>query len=158
MSFGYSVLGFGAHPSRGAPPLAVSLDASTSTIQLEISTVPPDQSGTRDSGSGDIDVTATASGGDTAAGYSYAWTVTELSDASGVGGADCSVLVAGTQNAAQYNTLTMRATQPALLGGAPPQPIQPPPVFVEATYRLRCTVSDGTDSVISDHTLTVQAI
>jgi len=106
MSFGYSVLGFGAHPSRGAPALAVSLDASTSTIELDTSTIDPALAGTRDSGSGDIDVTATASGGDTAAGYSYAWTVTELSDQTGIGGADCSVLVAGTQNAAQYNTLT----------------------------------------------------
>jgi len=156
MSFGYSVLGFGAHPSRGGPPLSVSLDASTSTIQLTTSTIDPALAGTRDSSSGDIDVTATASGGDTAAGYSYAWTVTETADASGVGGADCSVLAAGTQNAAQYNTLTVRVTQPALIGGG--GPIFPPPVFIEATYRLRCTVSDGTDSIFSDHTLTVQAV
>jgi hypothetical protein len=156
MSFGYSVLGFGAHPSRGGPPLSLSLDASSSTIQLTTSTIPPDQSQTRDSNPGDIDITATASGGDTAAGYSYGWTVTELSDASGIGGADCSVLAAGTINVAQYNTLTVRVTQPALVGGG--GPIFPPPVFIEATYRLRCTVSDGTDSVTSDHTLTVQAI
>jgi hypothetical protein len=156
MSFGYSVLGFGAHPNRGTPPLSISLDASSSTIQLATSTIPPDQSQTRDSNSGDIDVTATASGGDTAAGYSYAWTVTETADATGIGGADCSVLVAGTVNTAQYNTLTVRVTQPALIGGG--GPIFPPPVFIQATYRLRCTVSDGTDSVLSDHTLTVQAI
>lgn len=155
MSFGYSVLGFGAHPSRGGPPLSVSLDASSSTTQLPTSTIPPDQAGTRDSNPGEVDVTATASGGDTAAGYSYAWTVTELSDNStdgGAGGAGCAVLATGTTNAAQYNTLTVRITQPAILG------VEPPPLFIDATYRLRCTVSDGTDSVLSDHTLTVEAV
>ncbi len=115
--------------------------------------VPPDQSGTADTNSGDADSTASASGGDGS--YSYAWTVTETAD-NGQNGSSCAILAEGTKNAAQYNTATFRVTKAADLAGFPPAPVNPAPSFTEATYRLRCTVTDGnSDTATADYTVTI---
>ncbi len=74
---------------------------------------------------GEIDVTATASGGDGS--YSFAWTVAEVLERG-----NHSVASAGTQNTAQYDTLTIQSVLPG--GGGPPG---------EAEYELECTVTDG---------------
>ena len=99
----------------------------------------------QDSGVGDIDVTAAAAGGDTSGdGYAYAWTLTEVTDPAN----QLSVLAAGTQNAAQYNTLTLRGV-----------PAAGPPA--EVMMRLTCTVTDdaGTTAAVSiDQPITVLAL
>ena len=151
--FGYTVLGFGSHPSRGPAELSISLSVTETTINVDLNSVPPDQSGTVDTSAGQADSTASASGGDGS--YSYAWTVTETSD-DGVNGSSCAVLSEGTKTNAQYNTATFRVT----VGQAfDPMtgPIHPPPNFTEAVYRLRCTVTDGNgDTATADYTVTIQ--
>lgn len=134
-------------------PLSLSLNTTATTITLDIGGVPPDQSGTVDSNSGDADSTATATGG--AGGYSFAWTVTETAD-DGSGGSSCAVLSEGTKTNARYNTATFRLTIAAQLAGSPPAPVEPPPNFSAATYRLRCTVTDANgDTATADYTVTV---
>ena len=151
--FGYTVLGFGSHPSRGPAALSISLSATETTIFVDVNAVPPDQTGTIDTSVGEADSTASASGGDGS--YTFAWTVTETSD-DGVNGSSCAILAEGTKNAAQYNTATFRVTKAADLAGAPLAPVSPPPSFTEATYRLRCTVTDGnSDTATADYTVTI---
>ena len=139
--FGYTILGFGSHPSRGPAALSLSLNATSATVNIDIGAIDPGVGGTADSTPGDIDVTASASGGDSSS-YSYAWVVTETADPLG----EYAVLAAGTQNAAQYDTLTIRVTATAI-PNFPPQ---------SAEYRLRCTVTDGAgDTATADFTLTM---
>jgi len=77
-----------------------------------------------DSNPGEIDITAVASGGTLP--HAYAWTVTEVSDS-----ASCiSILAAGTQNVARYDSLTLRSLTQA---GAP----------TNGEYRLTCRVTDA---------------
>ena len=153
--FGYTILGFGSHPNRGPAPLSLSLNVTATTINVDVSGIPPDQSGTVDTNAGDADSTATASGGDGS--YTYAWTVTETAD-DGVNGSSCAILSEGTKTNARYNTATFRVTIAAALAGAPPAPVNPPPNFTHATYRLRCTVTDGnSDTATADYTVTVTA-
>ena len=141
--FGYTILGFGSHPSRGAAALSLSLNSTSATVNIDISGIDPGAGGTSDSSAGDIDVTASASGGDSSS-YDYAWVVTETADPLG----EWAVLAAGTQNAAQYDSLTVRVTATAI-PNFPPQ---------AAEYRLRCTVTDGaSDTTTADFTLTVIA-
>jgi hypothetical protein len=145
---------FLAH-SKGPAPLSLSLSTTSTQINLTeaLGGVPPDQSGTADTNSGDADSTASASGGDGS--YSYAWTVTETAD-NGQNGSSCAILAEGTKNAAQYNTATFRVTKAADIAGNPPVPVNPPPFFTEATYRLRCTVTDGnSDTATADYTVTI---
>ena len=151
--FGYTILGFGSHPSRGAAPLSLSLSVTSTDINVDLSSVPPDQTGTVDTSAGDADSTASASGGDGS--YSFAWTVTETAD-DGVNGSSCAILSEGTKTNAQYNTATFRVTKAAELAGLPPAPVSPPPQFSQATYRLRCTVTDGNgDTATADYTVNV---
>ena len=153
--FGYTVLGFGSHPSRGPAALSLSLSVTSTNIGVDLGGVPPDQSGTVDTNAGEADSTATASGGDGS--YSFAWTITEVSD-DGQNGSSCAILAQGTKNAAQYNTATFRVTKGAELAGAPLAPVNPPPSFSQATYRLRCTVTDGnSDTATADYTVTIVA-
>ena len=153
--FGYTVLGFGSHPSRGPAALSLSLDVTGTNIGVDLGGVPPDQSGTVDTNAGEADSTATASGGDGS--YSFAWTITEVSD-DGQNGSSCAILAEGTKNAARYNTATFRVTKAAELAGAPPAPVDPPPFFSQAVYRLRCTVTDGNgDTATADYTVTIAA-
>ena len=146
-----------AQQGAGAAALSVSLNVTSTTIDLRggIGGVPPDQSGTVDSNAGDADSTATASGGDGS--YSFAWTVTETAD-DGANGSGCAILSEGTKTNAQYNTATFRVTVAAAIAGIPPAPVDPAPNFSEATYRLRCTVTDGNgDTATADYTVNVQA-
>jgi len=120
--FGYAVLGFGSHPSRGPAALSITLNKS----DFEPLLFAGSDGANVDSNPGEIDVTASAAGGDTSGdGYAYAWTLTEVADTAD----QLSVLAAGTQNAAQYNTLTLRGVPAA---GPPADVIQ----------RLTCTVTD----------------
>ena len=126
---------------KGAPPLSLSLDSDAGTVNIDISAIDPGAGGTSDTTAGQIDVTASASGGDNSS-YAYAWVVTETADPAN----EYAVLAAGTQNAAQYNTLTFRVTATAI-PAFPPQ---------QSQHRLRCTVTDGAgDTAVADYTLTL---
>ena len=129
--FGYAVLGFGSHPSRGPAALSITINKAN----LEPLNFIGGAGANVDTNAGDIDVTAAADGGDTSGdGYAYAWTLAEIADSAN----QLSVLAAGTQNAAQYNTLTLRGV-PA---GGPP---------AEVMMRLTCTVTDdaGTTAAVN---------
>jgi hypothetical protein len=129
--FGYAVLGFGSHPSRGPAALSITLNKTNLEPLLFAG---PDGANV-DSNPGEIDVTASAAGGDTSGdGYAYAWTLAEIDDAAN----QLSVLAAGTQNAAQYSDLTLRGV-----------PAAGPPADV--MMRLTCTVTDdaGTTAAIN---------
>ena len=95
---------------------------------------------------GQIAVTATAAGGDTSGdGYAYAWTLTEIGDGQNV----LSVLAAGTQNQAAYDTLTLRGDS----SGAPGPH--------EIIMQLTCTVTDDagdTAAVSIEQPVTVLAL
>ena len=124
---------------QGAAALSISLSRSSGELMFDISGIDPGLGGTADSNPGDVDVTASAAGGDT--NYSFAWVITEQDDPLG----EYAVLAAGTQNADQYNTATWRVTATAV-PDFPPQ---------ESVYRLRCTVTDGTGATaVADFTLT----
>ena len=138
----------------GGGALSLSLNVTSTTIDLRsgIGGVPPDASGNVDSSAGDANSTASASGGDGS--YSFAWTVTETAD-DGQNGSGCAVLSEGTKTNAQYNTATFRVTVAAQISGG--TPVEPPPTFSTATYRLRCTVTDGNgDTATADYTVTIQ--
>ena len=140
---------------QGAGPAALSLALNTTatTINVAVGSVPPDQSANVDTNAGEADSTATASGGDGS--YSYAWTVTETAD-DGQNGNSCAVLSEGTKTNARYNPATFRVTVAALISGG--APVEPPPQFGQAQYRLRCTVTDGNgDTATADYTVTIQA-
>jgi len=131
----------GTASQGGSTPLSLSLNSDSGTVNINIMGINPMMGGTADSNTGDIDVTATASGGDNSS-YAYAWVVTEQIDPAN----EYAVLVAGTQNAAQYNTLTFRVTAGAI-------PLFPPQ---QSQHRLRCTVTDGAgDTAIADYSLTL---
>ena len=132
MSFGYAVLGFGSHPSRGGPPLSISLNKEG----LDPLNFIGGAGSNVDSNPGEIDVTASAAGGDTSGdGYAYAWTLAEANPP-GDPANQLSVLAAGTQNTAQYDSLTLRGV-PA---GGPP---------VEVVVELTCTVTDDAGDTAS---------
>lgn len=141
--FGYTVLGFGSHPSRGPPALSITLDRE-GLDPMDL--IGPAANHPVDSNPGDIDVTATAAGGDTSGdGYAYAWTLTEIGDGQNV----LSVLAAGTQNQAAYDTLTLRGDS----SGAPGPH--------EIIMQLTCTVTDDagdTAAVSIEQPVTVLAL
>ena len=116
---------------QGPAALSISLDLD----ELEpMDLGAPNVAHPVDTTPGQIDVTATAAGGDGS--YAYAWTVAEQGDDDNTGSGVLQVLSAGTTNAAQYNTLTIRSN-------ATPGPP------TEATYQLTCTVTDGTGATAS---------
>tara|TARA_R110001599_G_scaffold161303_3_gene349772 strand:+ start:1708 stop:2160 length:453 start_codon:yes stop_codon:yes gene_type:complete len=132
MSFGYSVLGFGAHPSRGTP-FAVSIITDGSAPLTDIvENAAPAGSGSFVTGTPPVptfDISVVATGG--SGSYTFAWTNSE------VGGSDTfnvySVNSTGTTNAAQYNTLALNGTMPA-------NHTDPPH---DVLYELSCRVTDG---------------
>jgi hypothetical protein len=131
--------------AMGQGPAALSITLNKENFN-PIELIAPGGAHPLDSNPGDIDVTATAAGGDTSGdGYAYAWTLTEIGDTGNV----LSVLAAGTQNAAQYDTLTLRGDS----SGAPGPH--------EVTMRLTCTVTDdaGTTAAINiDQPVTILAL
>ena len=136
--FGYTILGFGSHPSRGPPALSISLDKSE-LGPLEL--IGPAGNHPIDSSPGQIDVTATAAGGDTSGdGYAYAWTVVEEGDDDDTAAGVLRILAAGTQNVAQYDSLTLRGDSSSNVG----EPF-------DIAYRLTCTVTDdaGTTAAVT---------
>ena len=142
---------------NAATPLSLSLSVTSTTISIveAYNGIPPDQSANIDTSAGQADSTGSASGGDGS--YSFAWTVTETAD-DGQNGSGSAILSEGTKTNARYNTATFRVTRAAELAGAPPAPVNPPPQFTQATYRLRCTVTDGNgDTASADYTVTVSA-
>ncbi len=151
MSFAFRVQG--SRATRGNPPLSLSVSPTVTNIDVDLGAIPPEQSGFVDTGAGDADSTGTASGGDGS--YSFAWTITETADDGG-GGSGCAILSEGTKTNAQYNTATFRVTRAALVDNHG-VPVEPPPDFTQATYRLRCTVTDGTgDTATADYTVNVR--
>jgi hypothetical protein len=113
---------------QGSGPAALSITLDNEDLEL-LDLAAPNFEHPVSTGAGQIDVTATAAGGDGS--YSYAWTVSELGDDDDTGTGVIQILSAGTTNAAQYNTLTLRSN--ATPGGP-----------TEASYSLKCTVTDGT--------------
>ena len=85
------------------------------------------------SGAGQIDLTATASGGD--GNYSYAWSITEGGDTNNINTGNIQVSDTGTTNQAQYNDAIVTGFDTGLTGEDPP---------VEGTLFFTCTVTDGT--------------
>ena len=129
----------GVAMGQGPAALSISLNETSADLVIPMGPALPG-GGNVDSGGGEIDVTATAAGGDGS--YTFAWTVAETDDSSNA----ISILAAGTQNAAQYNSLTLRIAI-AALPAAPPQP---------GTYTLTCTVTDGnSDTATADDVITV---
>ena len=119
--------------AMGQGPAALSITLNKANLE-PLNFIGPAGSN-QDSAEGAIDVTAAAAGGDTSGdGYAYAWTLTEVTDPAN----QLSVLAAGTQNAAQYNTLTLRGV-----------PAAGPPA--EVMMRLTCTVTDdaGTTAAVN---------
>ncbi|MDB2565346.1 hypothetical protein N9X64_00355 [bacterium] len=117
---------FLAH-SKGPPPLSITLNVENLD---PLDMAGPNAAHPISTGAGQIDITASAAGGDGS--YSFAWTTQELGDSGNI----LAVLAAGTTNAAQYDTLTLRST-------ATPGPP------AEVTYRLTCTVTDGNSDTAS---------
>ena len=69
------------------------------------------------SSAGEIDITATAAGGDTSGdGYAYAWTLVEQGDDDNTATGILKVAAVGTTNAAQYNTLTLVGDSSSTVG------------------------------------------
>ncbi len=146
MSFGYSVLGFGAHPSRGTP-FAVSIieDGSAPLIDI-VEHADVAGSGAFTTGAGGIpiwDVSVVATGG--SGSYTYTWSNVEIDDPQGV----YSVASAGTTNAAQYNTLSVTAVMPGSASDPPN----------DCVYTVSCRVQDGAGGDITvQHPVTCVAI
>ena len=145
MSFGYSVLGFGSSATHvTSAPLSIALeDAGGATggsgDEGEVG-VGGSAGATVSNNAGDIDVTATASGGATP--YSYAWTASEVGDRDN----KWSIGAAGTQNVAQYDDLILTCT------GLPAG-------ISTAIYALECTVTDNnSDTAAATYTLIMSGI
>lgn len=142
--FGYSVLGFGSHPSRGPAALSISLDSSEMILEM----VDAAANHPINSSAGQIDVTATAAGGDTSgAGYAYAWTVVEEGDDDNTATGKLKILAAGTQNVAQYDSLTLQGDSSSNVG----EPF-------DIVYRLTCTVTDDAGATASATAIVIVAL
>jgi hypothetical protein len=132
---------------KGAPPLSGSISLTApGGATLVISTAGPGSSATSNIGA--IDATAAGAGG--TAGYTYAWAVTEVGggDDDNTGSGNYVIAAAGTQNAAQYDTLTLTGAFP----GPPNPPANP------TTYRLTCTITDSAAAnvaVVQDITIVI---
>ena len=120
----------------GAPastPLGLSLTLNADPVLIP---VPPGQTGAT-SNVGDVNVSSTASGGQTP--YSYSWSLAEISDP----GNHLSVASQGTTTNANYTdaTISTNANNPA----TPPPPPPPDP----GVYRATCTVTDGNSDQVT---------
>ena len=111
--------------AMGQGSAALSITLNTEGLD-PIELIAPAGAHPLDTAEGQIDVTASAAGGDGS--YSYAWTLSENGTDSGN---VLSVLSAGTQNVAQYNDLTLQGN------ASPGSPHN-------ITVPLTCRVTDGT--------------
>ena len=91
---------------QGSGPAALSITLDTDEIEA-LDLVAPDSEHPVETVAGQIDLTATAAGGDGS--YSYSWTVPEQGDDSNTASGVIQILQAGSTKAAQYNTLTLRS-------------------------------------------------
>lgn len=95
---------------------------------------------------GQIDFTATASGG--SGSYTYTWSITEISDPDGV----FSVGSQGTTTNTSYNDAIISTTY-----SNPPPPAPPNPPPIQGTYRVECEVDDGVTTATDTVDITVDA-
>jgi len=123
---------FLAH-SKGPAALAVSI-----TVNLADPII--DTAGSQTSGAGEIDMVASASGGDGS--YSYAWTLLSENDPS-----NAFSINMGTVNTANWNDAIVTTTFTG-----PPGPGNDPPVPAE--FAIRCTVTDGNGDTATANELT----
>jgi hypothetical protein len=140
----------GVSMGQGAAALSITLNKENfDSLDL----IAPGGAHPLDSAQGQIDVTASAAGGDTSGdGYAYAWTVAEIGggDDDDTAAGVLRILAAGEQGTAQYNELTLQGDSSSTAG----QPFN-------VVYRLTCTVTDdaGTEADISiDQPVTVLAL
>ncbi len=135
---------FGVVQNAGSP-LEASLITDGSAPLVDLIEFPaPAGSGAFTTNAGGVptfDVSVVASGG--SGSYTFAWTNQETRDDTNV----FSVASTGTTNAAQYNTI-------GILGATPSSGGQ----IATGIYNLRCTVSDGTDTVVVNRSVTLNAI
>lgn len=118
---------FLAH-SKGPAALAVSITVNAGDPMI-------DTTGSQTSGAGEIDMAATASGGDGS--YSYAWTLVSENDPQ-----NAFSINMGTVNTANWNDAIVTTTYTG-----PPGPGNDPPIPAEFT--IRCTVTDGNGDTAS---------
>ncbi len=157
----------GSYAKRGDPPLTVIVhndfgeSNQSSTLILDgneagysgtdINELDPAASHTLDTEPGNVagarslQLSAQAAGANGV--YSYSWSITELEDIDGIGGAGCAVLSTGTTNQSRYGDYTFRVTQPNLIDPATGAPVNPQPLFRRATYSIECTVTSTADGV-----------
>ena len=127
----------GCAQQGASSPLAISITEPAPVIMIGSA------SSTISSGAGEIDSTATASGGDGS--YTYAWTLAENRDDANV----FSINSAGTTNGVQYNDATINGVTPA-------SALDPPNT---AFYDVSCTVTDGNGDTATDtKTFSVEAM
>ena len=135
---------FGVVQNAGSP-LEASLIADGSAALVDIIEHPaPAGNGAFTTGAGGIqihDLSVAASGG--SGSYTFSWANSEIRDDANV----YSVASAGATNAARYNTLQLTCSTPSGAGSVN-----------TGIYNQACTVSDGTDSVVVNHSVTVNAI
>ncbi|MBK37959.1 MAG: hypothetical protein CMB45_03105 [Euryarchaeota archaeon] len=124
--------------------LAHSKGPAALSVSIAINTADPliDTAGSQTSGSGEIDMVATASGGDGS--YSFAWTLLSEND---------------PQNAFSINMGTVNRSSGAWNDAivtttftGPPGPGNDPPLPAEFT--VRCTVTDGTGATATAEEVT----
>lgn len=123
---------FLAH-SKGPAALAVSITVNAADPLIDTGV-------SQTSGSGDIDMVASASGGDGS--YSYAWTLVSENDP-----LNAFSINMGTVNTANWNDAIVTTTFTG-----PPGPGNEPPVPAEFT--IRCTVTDGNGDTATANELT----
>tara|TARA_Y100000592_G_C5453372_1_gene309977 strand:- start:204 stop:650 length:447 start_codon:yes stop_codon:yes gene_type:complete len=140
-----ALMGTAAQGSGGVAALAVSLE-NVGDDFLEFSGIAGEDF-PMSSSSGQIDIVATASGGD--GNYSYSWTITESGDDSNINTGNVRVTDAGTTNQSQYNDAVVTGFDTGLSSEDPP---------IEANLFFTCTVTDGTGATASDTSRRVTAV
>ena len=137
-------LASGIAMGQGPAALSISLDSPEMILEM----VDAAANHPINSSAGQIDFTATAAGGDTSGdGYAYAWTVAEEGDDDNTATGKLKILAAGTQNVAQYDSLTLQGDSSSNVG----EPF-------DIVYRLTCTVTDDAGATASADGLVLVAL
>ena len=126
---------FGVVQQGSSSPLAVSISSNNSPTTVTCGAAAAGPGGNATSTAGEIDYTATPSGG--TAPYTYAWVLSEVLDPDNVLNLTAAGAGQGTTNAQQYDTGRINGTFPA---GPPPQ---------NGLYRVVCTVSDSASGSVA---------